>query len=157
MPRRVPSKKYFGRVNGKPVALSESREASKRILARMRAEADLAAAGVIPAAPPPTPELVGPALADYASRLRLKGDTPRHVRDTLARVSAVEGPDGPLYADFHALRHSCLTALGRVPGVSLRTVQEVAGHSTPVLTARYMRSDIADQAAGLAGMPEVTK
>lgn len=70
---------------------------------------------------------------------------------------AVPGPDGPLYADFHALRHSCLTALGKVPGVSLRTVQEVAGHSTPVLTARYMRSDIGDQAAGVAGMPEVTR
>src|SRR5262249_43626479 len=26
---------------------------------------------------------------------------------------AVEGPDGPLYADFHSLRHSYLTLLGR--------------------------------------------
>src|SRR5262249_33611211 len=49
---------------------------------------------------------------------------------------AVEGPDGPLYADFHALRHSYLTLGGRA-GIDLRTLQELAGHSTPTLTARY--------------------
>ena len=49
---------------------------------------------------------------------------------------AVEGPDGPEYADFHSLRHTYLTMLGR-HGVDLRTVQELAGHSTPLLTARY--------------------
>jgi hypothetical protein len=25
----------------------------------------------------------------------------------------VQGPDGPLHGDFHTLRHSCITALGR--------------------------------------------
>jgi integrase/recombinase XerC len=49
----------------------------------------------------------------------------------------VPGPDGQLYADFHALRHSYLTLLGR-GGVDLRTAQELAGHSTPMLTARYV-------------------
>ncbi|QEL18837.1 tyrosine-type recombinase/integrase [Limnoglobus roseus] len=50
----------------------------------------------------------------------------------------VEGRDGtPLHADFHALRHSFLTIGGR-SGIDLRTLQELAGHSTPVLTARYM-------------------
>ena len=48
---------------------------------------------------------------------------------------AVEGPDGPLYADFHALRHTYLT-LGSRSGIALRTLQELAGHSTPTLTAR---------------------
>ena len=43
---------------------------------------------------------------------------------------AVEGPDGPLYADFHALRHTYLTLGGRA-GIDLRTLQELAGHSTP--------------------------
>ena len=43
---------------------------------------------------------------------------------------AVEGPDGPLYADFHALRHTYLTLGGRA-GNDLRTLQELAGHSTP--------------------------
>src|SRR5262249_2878441 len=40
----------------------------------------------------------------------------------------IQGPDGPRYADFHALRHTYLTLLGR-GGVDLRTAQELAGHS----------------------------
>src|SRR4029450_2160595 len=48
---------------------------------------------------------------------------------------AVEGPDGPLYADFHALRHTYLTLGGRA-GIDLRTLQELAGHSTPTRPAR---------------------
>src|SRR5262249_30170210 len=51
-------------------------------------------------------------------------------------VFAVPGPDGPLYADFHALRHSYLTLGGRA-GIDLRTLQELAGHSTSALTERY--------------------
>jgi site-specific recombinase XerD len=35
---------------------------------------------------------------------------------------AIDGPDGPLYADFHALRHTYITELGRA-GVELRTAQ----------------------------------
>ena len=45
---------------------------------------------------------------------------------------AVEGPDGPEYADFHALRHSYLTLGGR-SGIDLRTLQELAGHRNPNL------------------------
>lgn len=48
----------------------------------------------------------------------------------------VEVPDDPLYADFHALRHTFLTLLGR-NRVDLRTSQELAGHSSPLPTARY--------------------
>ena len=33
----------------------------------------------------------------------------------------VEGPEGPEYADFHALRHSYLTLGGR-SGIDLRTL-----------------------------------
>jgi hypothetical protein len=43
---------------------------------------------------------------------------------------------GPEYADFHALRHSYLTLCGR-SGIDLRTLQELFGHSTLVLTAHY--------------------
>ncbi|MGL4422908.1 MAG: tyrosine-type recombinase/integrase, partial [Gemmataceae bacterium] len=49
---------------------------------------------------------------------------------------ATEGPDGPEYADFHALRHTYITNL-RANGVDLRTAQDLARHSTPTLTARY--------------------
>lgn len=45
---------------------------------------------------------------------------------------AFEGPDGPEYADFHALRHTLLTLGGR-SGIDLRTLQESAGHSKPEL------------------------
>src|SRR5437660_5765930 len=56
--------------------------------------------------------------------------------DDAAIPYAVEGPDGPLYADFHALRHTYLTLGGRA-GIDLRTLQELAGHSTSKLTERY--------------------
>jgi excisionase family DNA binding protein len=63
----------------------------------------------------------------------------------------VEGPDGPLYADFHALRHTYLTLGGRA-GINLRTLQELAGHSTATLTERYTHVRLHDLAvAGQEG------
>ena len=64
----------------------------------------------------------------------------------------VEGPDGPLHADFHALRHSYLTLGGRA-GIDLRTLQELAGHSTPVLTARYSHVRLHDLSGAVEKMP----
>src|SRR5262249_40664656 len=57
----------------------------------------------------------------------------------------VEGPDGPLYADFHALRHTYLTLGGRA-GIDLLTLQELAGHHSPTLTARYSHRRLYDLA-----------
>ena len=65
---------------------------------------------------------------------------------------AIEGPDGPLYADFHAFRHSYLTLGGRA-GIDLRTLQELAGHSTPVLTARYSHRRLYDLAGAVEKLP----
>ena len=65
---------------------------------------------------------------------------------------AVEGPDGPLYADFHSLRHTYLTLGGRA-GIDLRTLQELAGHSTPVLTARYSHRRLHDLAGAVEKLP----
>src|SRR5262249_22597705 len=65
---------------------------------------------------------------------------------------AVDGPNGPLYADFHALRHTFITALGRA-GVELRTAQELAGHSTPILTARYSHRRLRDLAGAVEKLP----
>ncbi len=67
----------------------------------------------------------------------------------------IEGPHGPEYADFHALRHSYLTLLGR-SGVDLRTAQVLAGHSTPVLTARYTHRRLDDLAGAVARLPMLT-
>ena len=64
----------------------------------------------------------------------------------------VEGPDGPLHADFHALRHSYLT-LGGKAGIDLRTLQELAGYSTPVLTARYAHVRLHDLSGAVEKMP----
>jgi integrase len=67
---------------------------------------------------------------------------------------AVEGPDGPEYADFHSLRHTYLTMLGR-HGVDLRTAQELAGHSTPLLTARYSHRRLYDLAGAVDKLPNL--
>src|SRR5207247_7366435 len=65
---------------------------------------------------------------------------------------AIDGPDGPLSAHFHALRHTYITALGR-GGVDLRTAQELAGHSTPILTARYSHRQLYDLAGAVEKLP----
>lgn len=66
----------------------------------------------------------------------------------------VEGPDGPEYADFHSLRHTFLTLGGR-SGIDLRTLQELAGHSSPVLTARYSHRRLYDLAGAVAKLPSL--
>ena len=67
----------------------------------------------------------------------------------------VDGPDGPAYADFHALRHTFLTALGRA-GVELRVCQLLAGHSSPTITARYSHRSLADLADAVRKLPSPT-
>src|SRR3954466_12701986 len=65
----------------------------------------------------------------------------------------VPGPDGPEYADFHALRHTYLTLGGRA-GIDLRTLQELDGHSTPTLTARYTHVRLRDMAGAVEKLPD---
>jgi len=74
--------------------------------------------------------------------------------DAAGIAYAVEGPDGPEYADFHALRHSFLTLGGR-SGIDLRTLQELAGHSTPTLTARYSHRRLYDLAGAVDKLPNL--
>lgn len=66
----------------------------------------------------------------------------------------VQGPDGPEYADFHSLRHSYLTLGGR-SGIDLRTLQELAGHSKPELTARYSHRRLHDLAGAVEKLPHL--
>ncbi len=109
-------------------------------------------------------------LTEDGSRLRLEGrkwwveyrdawvaeaadDAERKRReDSEVLRCEVPGPDGPLFADFHALRHTYLTLLGK-GGVDLRTAQELAGHSTPVLTARYSHRRLHDLAGAVEKLP----
>jgi integrase len=54
---------------------------------------------------------------------------------------AVKGPDGSLYADFHALRHTYVTFLERA-GASVKEAQGLARHGDIRLTMdRYTHSD----------------
>jgi len=65
---------------------------------------------------------------------------------------SVDGPNGPLFADFHALRHTYLTELLR-NGVDLRTAQLLAGHGTPTQTARYSHRGFEDLSKVVQKMP----
>src|SRR5262249_17994389 len=66
---------------------------------------------------------------------------------------AVEGTNGPLFADFHALRHSFIALLDRA-GATLKEAMQLARHSDPKLTmARYGRAQLHDLAAKIGELP----
>jgi hypothetical protein len=68
---------------------------------------------------------------------------------------AVEGPDGQLYADFHALRHSFITMLERA-GISPKTAQVLARHSDVRLTLqRYTHKTLRDLGTAVEGFPSI--
>jgi hypothetical protein len=64
----------------------------------------------------------------------------------------VQGPAGPLYADFHALRHTYVSMLDRA-GVSAKTAQALARHSDVRMTLnRYTHADQASMARAVNGL-----
>jgi integrase len=68
----------------------------------------------------------------------------------------VEGPDGPLFADFHALRHTYITRLEQ-SGVTIKQAQALARHSDPRLTiGRYSHATLAELGAALGKLPPLT-
>jgi integrase len=72
----------------------------------------------------------------------------REESDTL--VYEVQGPDGPLFADFHSLRHSYITLLER-SGVSPKMAQQLARHSDIRQTMqRYTHATLLDLGAAVA-------
>ena len=54
---------------------------------------------------------------------------------------------GELKLDFHSLRHTSLTHVAR--SVPLHVAQKLAGHSSPLVTARYTHADAADLRAAV--------
>ncbi len=58
-------------------------------------------------------------------------------------------------ADFHALRHTFITLLGRTPGISMRVVQSLARHQDIHMTARYMHPAAQDEMRALDSLPPV--
>ncbi len=66
---------------------------------------------------------------------------------------SVEGPDGPLFADFHALRHSFIALLDK-SGATLKEAMQLARHSDPKLTmAVYGRAQLHDLAEAVGRLP----
>jgi integrase len=67
----------------------------------------------------------------------------------------IDGPDGPLFADFHALRHSYVRLLDR-SGATLKEAMQLARHSDPKLTmARYGRAQLHDLGAAINRFPSL--
>ncbi|MCZ2342745.1 MAG: tyrosine-type recombinase/integrase [Bacteroidales bacterium] len=87
--------------------------------------------------------------SEHAAEM-LRGDL-----ETAGIPYKVETSDGPKYADFHSLRHTFVTLLG-IRGADPRTLQALAGHSTPILTARYSHRGAADKAAAVNLLPNLT-
>jgi hypothetical protein len=74
-------------------------------------------------------------------------------QDAAGILYAVDAPDGPLFADFHALRHSFVAMLDK-SGATLKEAMQLARHSDPKLTmARYGRAQIHDLAGTVERMP----
>ena len=70
---------------------------------------------------------------------------------------AVEGPDGPLYADFHALRHSFVALLEK-SGATLKEAMQLARHSDPKLTmAVYGRAQLHDLGRAVERIPDLRR
>jgi integrase len=68
---------------------------------------------------------------------------------------AIDGPDGPLYADFHALRHSYIALLEK-SGATLKEAMQLARHSDPKLTmAVYGRAQLHDLGRAVERLPDL--
>jgi integrase len=66
----------------------------------------------------------------------------------------VQGPGGPLYADFHATRHSYISDICRTDA-PIKVLVELARHSDPRLTMkRYAKIRIHDKAKVVAQLPD---
>src|SRR5262249_10334374 len=87
---------------------------------------------------------------------KLGADMLRIDLDAVGIPYAVEGPDGPLYADFHALRHSYVALLEK-SGATLKEAMQLARHSDPKLTmAVYGRAQLHDLGRAVERLPVLT-
>jgi excisionase family DNA binding protein len=116
----------------------------------------------------PLPPAVAAALRDYlrgkpAGRPVWPGTWAERAADMLAAdleavgvPYVVQGPDGPLYADFHALRHTYVSTLAR-SGLTVKQAQKLARHSTPELTiGRYAHAELAELGEAVGRLPALT-
>lgn len=86
---------------------------------------------------------------------KLTPNTADMLRVDLATAGVPYADDSGHVADFHALRHSFISALA-MSGASVKAVQSLARHSTPTLTfGVYAHAGLFDLAGALDGLPEV--
>ena len=79
----------------------------------------------------------------------------RHDLEEAGIPYVVDGPDGPLYADFHALRHTYISLLEHAD-VSLKQAMQLARHSDPKLTmARYGKAHLSDLGTAVNQIPSL--
>lgn len=65
-----------------------------------------------------------------------------------------DGPDGPLFLDFHSLRSWYISALANQPNISPKTLMTLCRHSTADLTMRvYAKARLADCQAAVDLLP----
>ncbi len=86
---------------------------------------------------------------------RNEGQTARMIRRDCeaAGVDYVDTEGGKL--DFHALRHTFITNVAN-SGASVKTIQDLARHSTPTLTiGRYAHTTDTERAAAINALPEL--
>ena len=76
--------------------------------------------------------------------------------ETVGIPYVIQGTDGPLYADFHCLRHSFIAMLDK-SGATLKEAMQLARHSDPKLTmAVYGRARLLDLAGAVDRMPSLS-
>jgi integrase len=115
----------------------------------------------------PMPPAVGAALREYVRGKPLgepvwpgswherAADMLRLDLEAVGVPYSVEGPDGPLFADFHALRHTYVSMLAR-SGVTVKQAQKLARHSTPELTiGRYAHAELLELGEAVGRMPSL--
>lgn len=70
----------------------------------------------------------------------------------------IDGQGGPLFFDFHALRHWYCTAVANQPGISPKTLMELTRHSTPELALRiYAKAKDAEKRAAAQAIPDPSR
>jgi site-specific recombinase XerD len=91
--------------------------------------------------------------ADRLFPASARADTAAMMRHDVAAAGLDYEPEPGTFRDFASWRNTYGTELGRATG-NIRVVQDMMMHSTPVLTARYMRPTMTDYRAAVDALPD---
>jgi integrase len=87
----------------------------------------------------------------------LSRHTARMLKSDLADAAipyVIDGPDGPLYADFHSTRHTFVSAICRT-NAPIKDLVDLARHSDPRLTLKtYAHAKLLDKAKVINQLPD---